>query len=65
MQTLVPLRSRPELMDSSSLADPEMSGNVGNFLHSIGPPSRGEVIDGAIHQVTFYRASNDVQFRFG
>ena len=39
-----------------------MSGNVGDLLPVVWPPSKGEVIDGAIHQVTFYRALNDAQF---
>ena len=41
---------------------PEVSGNVGNILPVFGPCSKGEVIDSAIHWVTFHRASNDVQF---
>ena len=39
-----------------------MSGDVGYLLPSIGPTSKGEVIDSAIHWVTFHGASNDVQF---
>ena len=44
------------------LGTPEVSGNVGNFLPVLRPSSKGEAIDSAIHKVTFYRASNDVQF---
>ena len=39
-----------------------MSGDVGNLLPLIGPPSKGEVIDSAIYWVTFHKTSNDVQF---
>ena len=39
-----------------------MSGNLGNLLPALRPTSEGEVIDSAIHWVTFHRASNDVQF---
>ena len=42
----------------------EMAGNMENILPLLGPCSKGEVIDSAIHQVTFHRASNDVQFSF-
>ena len=42
-----------------------MLGNVGNALLAFGPSSKDEVVDGAIHWVTFCRDSNDVQFSFG
>ena len=38
-----------------------MSHNVGNFLPSVWPSSKGEAIDSAVHQIAFYGASNDVQ----
>ena len=40
---------------------PEVLGNEGNILLAFGPTSKGEAVDDAIHQVTFHRASNDVQ----
>ena len=41
---------------------PEMSGNLGNLLSVPGPISKDQVIDDAIHWVTFHRTLNDVQF---
>ena len=35
---------------------------MGDILPAFRPTSKGEVINGAIHQVAFHRASNDVQF---
>ena len=42
-----------------------MLGNVGNILSVFRPSSKGEVVDSAIHQAAFHRASNDVQFSLG
>ena len=39
-----------------------MSGDVGDILPFVCPSSEGEAIDGNIHWVMFYGASNDVQF---
>ena len=39
-----------------------MSDHVGYVLLVFGPASKGEVVDGTIHWVTFHGASNDVQF---
>ena len=42
-----------------------MSGNAGDLQSVVWPSSKGEAKECAIHQVTFYGASNDVQFNIG
>ena len=64
MQTLVPLRSRPELIRQFIPYAPDVLGNVRNVLSVLRPPSEGEAIDSAIHWVASNRASNDIQVSF-
>ena len=49
-------------MENSSLAPQKCLAMWGNFLPVLRPSCKDEVIDGAIHQVMFYGALNDVQF---
>ena len=44
---------------------PEMPGTAGNLLPSLGLTCKGEAIGDAIHQATFHRALDDVQFSVG
>ena len=44
---------------------PEMSGNTKVILNRIWLSSKGQVIDSAVHQVTFYCSANDIQFSCG
>ena len=60
-----PLEEKARINGQFIPGTPEVSGNVGNFLPALGPSSKGEAIDGAIHWITFHIASNDVQFSFG
>ena len=57
-----PLEEEAQIDEQFVPVSPEMSGNAGNVLPSIRPPSNSEAIDSAIHQGTFHRALNDVQF---
>ena len=43
-------------------ASPEMPGDLGNLLSVLGPTSKGQVIDGAIHCISFHGTLNDVKF---
>ena len=56
-----PLEEQARLNGQFVPSAPEVLGNVGNILPVFRPSSKGEVVHGAIHQITFHGASNDVQ----
>ena len=43
----------------------EMSGSMRDILNVIGPSSKGQAIDSAIHLVMFHCSSNDIQLSCG
>ena len=65
MQTLCLLEEKAGIEGQFIPGTQEMSGNAENFLPLFRPTSMGEVIDDAIHWVSFHGASNDVQFSVG
>ena len=62
MHSLVPMRSRLDLMDSLSLVPQKFQVMWGMSCQCFGITSKGEVVDGAIDWIAFHRALNDVQF---